>query len=415
MKAGVLLGHPTANAYVRQSARALRDTDVLAEFWTGVAYPPYTPWYEPLLPASLRSQLVRRRFDPDLYPVLHKHPWMEARRLWALRQGRHDLTRHEVGRLSVDAVFQDFDARLVKRLQQRHRFSHVYLGEDFARQTFAEAERQGLTRLYDLPIGYWRAAHQIYREEAELQPAWAATLEGMNDSPEKLARKDDELARANVVFVASTFTRETLRLAPSCPATVVTAPYGGPRAIQESQLAEHDPQGPFRVLFVGSLGQRKGTSYLLDAMDRLGPGYELTLVGRRPPVECAPLDRALQIHRHIETLPHSGVLEEMARADVLVFPSLFEGFGLVILEAMSRGLPVITTAQTAGPDVIDDGVDGLLIPMRSADAIADAITRLAQDRGALEAMRRAALTKAAGRSWAHYRQVMHETVNGGSA
>jgi len=408
----VLVAHPTANAYVRQTLHALREADILAEFWTGVAYPAHRPWYEPLIPGGLRAQLRRRRFEPNLAPVTHTHPWMEARRLWAARQGRQDLVRHEVGRFSVDNVFRDFDERLVKRLRQPHSIDAVYLGEDFASQTFAEAERQGLRRFYDLPIGYWRAAHEVYREEAELQPAWAATLEGMKDSPAKLARKEEELARAEVVFVASTFTRNTLALAPECNAQVVTAPYGGPPAIREDQLRPRDPREPFRVLFVGSLGQRKGTSYLLDAMDRLGPGFELTLVGRRPAVECPPLDLAVQRHRWIETLPHAGVLEEMARAHVLVFPSLFEGFGLVILEAMSRGLPVITTMQTAGPDVITDGEDGFIVPVRDPDAIANCVQGLAADPPRWEAVRRAALSTANRRTWDLYHRVTRETVGG---
>ena len=94
----------------------------------------------------------------------------------------------------------------------------------------------------------------------------------------------------------------------------------------------------------------------------------------------------------------------MERLDVLGFPSLFEGFGLVILEAMSRGLPVITTAHTAGPDLIQDGVDGYLVPIRSAAVIAEKLETLHRDRARLAAMREAARATAREWAWAAYRR-----------
>ena len=94
----------------------------------------------------------------------------------------------------------------------------------------------------------------------------------------------------------------------------------------------------------------------------------------------------------------------MSGQDVLVFPSLFEGFGLVILEAMAQGMPVITTSHTAGPDLIEEGVDGFIVPIRSADAIAEKLCLLARDPDRLSAMQQAARRKAQSHSWESYRQ-----------
>ncbi len=164
-----------------------------------------------------------------------------------------------------------------------------------------------------------------------------------------------------------------------------------------------------RVLFAGSLGQRKGLSYALDAVARLGAHAELTLLGTKTVEGCAPLDRAVRRHRWIPSLPHAAVLEEMSRQDVLVFPSLFEGFGLVILEAMSRGLPVIATSHTAGPDVIEDGVDGFIVPIRSAEGIAEKLEQLL-DPARLVGMRAAAWRKSAALSWDKYRRQLAAAV-----
>ncbi len=94
----------------------------------------------------------------------------------------------------------------------------------------------------------------------------------------------------------------------------------------------------------------------------------------------------------------------MHNHDLLVFPSLFEGFGLVVLEAMAQGTPVITTGHTCGPDIIEDGTDGFIVPIRSAEAIAEKIDILAGDRERLMAMKIAARRKAESHPWEIYRQ-----------
>ncbi|TVP77697.1 MAG: glycosyltransferase, partial [Puniceicoccaceae bacterium] len=159
---------------------------------------------------------------------------------------------------------------------------------------------------------------------------------------------------------------------------------------------------PLELLFVGGLSQRKGLSYLFAAVEALGKAVELTVIGRRPKVTCAALDRALAKHRHIESLPHAEVLEAMEASDVFVFPSVFEGFGLVLLEAMSRGVPCITTPNTAGPDIITDGVDGYIVPIRDVDAIVNRIENLLQNPDSLAAMSAAALATARQMTWERY-------------
>jgi glycosyltransferase involved in cell wall biosynthesis len=145
-------------------------------------------------------------------------------------------------------------------------------------------------------------------------------------------------------------------------------------------------------------------------MDRVADVAELTMLGRKASDSCEPLNAATKMHRWIPSLPHEEVLAEMGRHDVFVFPSLFEGFGLVILEAMSRGLPVITTAHTAGPDFISDGENGFIVPIRSADALAEKLDLLAKDRSLLADMKRAALETARQSSWETYRRRLGELV-----
>ena len=404
----ILFSHPLGNANARQAALALEEAGLLAELWTCLHWTPGGP-AERWLPAGIARELGRRSFPAPVRPKLRTAPWREALRLLAGRlPGGGFLTRHETGPASVDAVFRGLDRAVARRLPalaRRGGLRGVYAYEDGAAATFRAAGALGLTRFYDLPIGYWRAGRAIFDEEAAREPRWAATLTGLADSPAKLARKDEELAGADAVVVASSFTRGTLDQAPGLRSPVHVVPYGAPAPVSagEADLERRAGGAPLRVLFAGSLGQRKGISYLLEAVRRLGPRVELTLLGGKAVEGCPSLEQAVRAHRWIPSLTHAGVLAEMSRQDVLVFPSLFEGFGLVIPEALSRGLPVITTPHTAGPDLLDDGVDGFLVPIRSPEAIADRLEALF-DPARRREMRHAALRKAALLSWEAYRR-----------
>lgn len=395
----ILLSHPTGNENVRQAALAFREADLLGEFWTCLSWNPRAALNR-FLPRALQEQLNRRSFPPSLRPCTRRAPARELARLLSGALGLRAFSTHETGPLSIDAVLQSLDRKVAARLNQLDHCDLVYAYEDGALQTFRAAKARGMPRVYDLPIGYWRVAQKIYAEEREREPEWAVTLSGARDSEEKLARKEEELHLASRVVVASSFTKETLRAA-RFTADVTTAPYGAPPVAAEENVAS---PGELRVLYAGSLGQRKGLSYLLQAVDSLGPKVKLMLIGRKVAEDCQPLEAALRKHSWIPSLPHPDLLREMRRHDVLVLPSLFEGFGLVILEAMAQGLAVITTAHTAGPDVLAEGVDGFIVPIRSAAAISEKLHLLASDGEMLREMKNAARGKAAAQRWENYRQ-----------
>lgn len=397
----ILFSHPTGNANVRHAALGLHRAGLLGEFWTCVNYRE-TPLLRHLLPRSVARQLSRRTFPDELAARIRTFPLRELGRLLAPRAGLRALVHHERGPLSVDAVYRSLDRKVSERVASG-RFTGVYAYEDGARESFRVATHHDLLRIYDLPIGYWRAARAILSEEAELQPEWAMTLHGNLDSAQKTARKDAELHQANLVIVASSFTLRTLEYAPEFRGSVVMIPYGAPELGDLPPANRRTNRSPkLRVLFVGSLGQRKGLSYLFDAVRHLGAAVELTIIGTRPLRECRALDRALAAARWIPTCSHREVLEEMAGHDVLVFPSLFEGFGLVLLEALTMGLPIITTPHTAGPDLITDGVEGFIVPIRSGEAIAEKLELLRRDPELRATMSEQASRRAGEFTWAQY-------------
>lgn len=393
----ILLSHPIGNEFVREALVAFDRAGMLSEFWTAISWNSRSA-INRLIPRSLRELFERRSFPESIRARTKTVPLREAMRLLSGAAGFS--SRHETGIFSIDAVFRELDTRVAARLRKIDNVRAVYAYEDGALESFRVAADRGIRTMYDLPIGYWRVGQRIFAEEKELEPDWAPTLTGTLDSAEKLSRKDDELQLATRVLVASTFTKQTLSEAP-CSAKIDIVPYGAPPPLSNEITI---PAERLKVLFAGSLGQRKGLSYLLKAIELLKNDVELTLLGRKAASGCVPLDAAVRKHRWLPTLDHAGVLREMQSHDVLVLPSLFEGFGLVILEAMSQGTPAIVTDHTAGPDVIENGNDGFIVPIRSAPAIAEKLELLASDRERLMSMKAAAKAKAQSLGWETYRQ-----------
>lgn len=397
----ILLSHPIANENVRQTACALNEAQLLAEFWTCVHWK-NGGLLDQIVPGSLRDQLRRRCFPPELTPLIRTVAWREYGRHLAGRLRLNWLMKHETGPFSIDAIFRSLDRQVARRLSSLGGVKAVYAYEDGALESFRAARSFGIKCIYDHPIIHWRKVRELEKEEAQLSPEWTSTLRALNDSDEKLARKDAELALANVVLTPSVFAKESLAQNPTLKAPVTVIPYGAspPRTNLANERAGN---AKLRVLFVGALSQAKGLGYLLEAAAKLDRQIELTLIGRRVS-DAMPSRETLQRHHWIPSLPHDALLEEMARHDVLVMPSLHEGFGLVITEAMTSGLVVVASSHSAAPDLITDGIDGFVIPIRSAAAIQEKLDLLCADRERLISMKDAAKRKAEAGSWRIYRE-----------
>jgi len=141
---------------------------------------------------------------------------------------------------------------------------------------------------------------------------------------------------------------------------------------------------------------------MFEVLESVQVPVEMTVVGRSSRRDFEPLNRALARVNYFASLPHQEILQLMRSNDVLLFPTLFDGFGLVMLEAMSQGCVVIATPNCGAPDVIDNGSDGFIVPIRDPHAIAEKLELLHRDRDRLAAMSEAARKKAEGLTWEAY-------------
>lgn len=155
--------------------------------------------------------------------------------------------------------------------------------------------------------------------------------------------------------------------------------------------------GPLRLLAVGNLMPRKGLHTTLEALARVTGEWTLDVVGRADvepayAAQCRAQAQRLGLGdrvRWLGRLDDAALAQAYAASDALVVPSQYEGFGIVYLEAMAAGLPVIASTAGAAGEIVTDGVDGYLVPAEDAAALAAAISRLF-DRGALAGFKRAA-------------------------
>ncbi|WP_448702984.1 glycosyltransferase family 4 protein [Mucilaginibacter sp. AW1-3] len=408
----VLISHPTGNSFFRAAAVGLAEAGMLAGFGTTVATFPGNV-FDKLSGIGPFSEFKRRQYNAILEPYANTWPAYELGRMASAKAGLKSFTRHETGIFSVDGVYQNLDKHIANSLKRKQKqgAGAVYAYEDGALFSFREAKRLGMQCIYDLPIGYWRSARRLLELELERWPDWAATLTNFKDSEAKLANKDEELRLADAIFVASSFTASTLKDFKGNLAPIEVIPYGFPPVGAERVYAKQSKNIPLKLLFVGGLSQRKGIANLFAAVEAIGNKVELTVVGHKASDNCPALDAALAKHRWIPSLPHQEVLKLMRENDVLVFPSLFEGFGLVITEAMSQGTPVITTDRTAGPDLIKDGETGWLIEAGSTEALQSAIEQLLQKPETIETVGRAAMETARLRPWEVYSKEFVKAIN----
>jgi len=404
----VVLSHPTGNQFVRALISALAEQNRLSEFHTALAIGPDQPLLR-FLPENLRRELLRRSF-PVSSSLIHTHPLREISRLFLPKLGFAGAVKHETGFASVDAVYRNIDKAVAARLSKLKRkddVTAVYAYDDGAESSFKIAKELGLTCFYDLPIGHWRASKIMLEAERERWPDWAATITGLQDSPAKLDRKDNELRLADTIFVASSFTAKTLEHFPGRLAPVKIVPYGFPPvAGHKNYDVKLSYNRPLKLLFVGGLSQRKGIADLFAAVSIFGNRVDLTVVGQKPVEDCRVLNDELNKHTWIPSLPHNGILALMRSADVLIFPSLFEGFGLVITEAMAQGTPVVTTERTAGPELINDGENGWLINAGATEALCSAIENILVKPAVIQHAGLAAMQTAQKRPWEVYGQEM---------
>ncbi len=421
----VLVSHPSGNANVRQLCLGLAEAGMLDQVRTGLAFgrdPALTLPGWGLLPGRLRRELRRRLWPAALAPYLHSDPLPDLLRLSLFR---NPLLRGTTlpARLT-NWHYRSHDHRVAAWLARAPRHSlpsAVYAYEDAAAATLSTARRRGLTTFLELPTLHSRTVHRWHMQEAQRNPAYRPMLGGLNEPAWKLRRKRVELEAADTIVVASTLVRDSCVEAGISSGRLLVIPYGAPvdknpgqwAAVGSPQAAgaadpspaaaDRAPRRPI-ALYVGRLTPAKGIHDLVAAWTTLNlPGAELQLAGMcdYPSSWVEALPPSV---RWLGSLPQAELAQRYAEARLFVFPSLIDGYSLAVLEAMASGLPVLLTDRCGNRDLIEQGVNGWVVPAADPAALADQLGQVLGDASVCQRVGEAARASVAGYGWQAYQR-----------
>lgn len=143
----------------------------------------------------------------------------------------------------------------------------------------------------------------------------------------------------------------------------------------------------FRIIYVGGIHLRKGIQYLLEAISSLKlKDFELWLIGNVHNSMKGILKKYTGLYRLINFVPNYDLYKYYSQGSIFAFPSLEDSFGKVIVEAMSCGLPVIVTTNTAAEDVVRESIDGFIIPTKNVEALKEKILYMYENQKILNEM-----------------------------
>jgi starch synthase len=248
--------------------------------------------------------------------------------------------------------------------------SDIVIGFDTASDVLVDrCNNLGKPLVLDQTTGHTLARRAILSKAACIYPAWAAT------QPEILAephQREAELVRSNHIVVASNFAKSTLTTHGIPEAKITVIPYGVALPKSESEQPRKSRQRA--ICFVGNVTLQKGAPKLLAAWERTAPkDYKLIIAGYAN-------DAAIALLKQYDKVDYRGHVRRselpslFAECDALVFPSHFDGFGMVMLEAMAHGLPIIASSNSAGPDLITTGENGWVYLDDEADSLELSLT-----------------------------------------
>jgi len=181
-----------------------------------------------------------------------------------------------------------------------------------------------------------------------------------------------------------------------------------PSGIEPEWFAPAIEQAPAakRLLFCGSWTWMKGARVLVSVFERLAavdPEVRLTVLGAGSDEQTVLDAFSPDLHQRVTVrpgIPHGEVLREFRRHDLLLFTSLFEGYGTVVIEAMAAGLPVVSSAVGSAPECIEDGRNGYLVEPGDVDAfVSTCLTLLSSRPAARRVLRAAAVESVSSLTW----------------
>jgi glycosyltransferase involved in cell wall biosynthesis len=376
-----------------QSALALQENHALEALVTEAYFPKF--WAETGLAGKNFHRFAKVRHHPEI-------PTTKAVRSYGAfvhsLQARFDRRKDSSHFAAADRLLSE-KAGQVALARGAPLIAYSY----YADAAFRMMEGSGLPRVLFQVHPNGKTLRNLFQQEIEKVPEAKSSLMEETEMSPLFAHNDETFAQADAVICASSFTQHSLATAGSkAPAHVVG--YGVDLELFSARTIAPSAK-PLTVGFVGALSQRKGARYLLGALAALPKGAAKLVLYTRASVDRDLLRGFESVDIEIKGgLSDAQLAADLKQCDLVALPSIAEGFGLVILEAMACGVPVLCTTSTGGADFIVHRQNGLLIAPGSAATIEQELVWALTHRDELFQIGQAARREAEKHTWAEYRR-----------
>lgn len=398
-----IVSNPNLAPYIKESVLAYQEEGILQYFFTSFCNKKWLTRYQKILPHTLINFLKRRSFD-------HLNP--QHLRTYPLREIIRILATKYAPSLVADYIWEwselSFDALVAKKLNKNITFFHGY--EHACLACLKQAKTLRIPTIYEQPSQHHQYFSRIVTHQLAKYPVlYSPEVALLNDdkAQRRNRRRDEELQWSDWILCNSTFTKGTLIDAGIPIEKIFMIPYGFPVVKPIAQKSKIT----FHFIYAGNLSLRKGIHLLLAAWKLLPSdlAIQLTLMGssQLPDEVLHPLPPKVD---WIQNLPHQEAQQKIAESNVLLLPTLADGFGMVITESMALGVPVICTKASAGPDLIENYEDGICIPSDDIEALKKAILWCIEHPKETLRMGEKAQEKAAAYPWAAYRKQLVKEI-----
>lgn len=411
----IVLAHTSVGPFVQQTARALYETQMLRTYATGFVAREDAAWQAigrrlgRTIGIDVERLLQRRAVTEVPMSCITEYPFPEFLRTVVSRWDKDG----RIGDMVYAWVNQAFD-RWVAHTQIA-KSDGVYGYEFGCLETFKIAKQHGLACIYEVPSPEHDFVERIFEQEfaafPELRTPYYQYTKKLQ--AKRTQRRHEEWALADVVIANSKFTKNSYEAAGLSVDKVKVIPLGAPPVCPERVVETAKKDKEIRFLWAGNFAIHKGAHYLLAAWQKAKPTMaSLDIFGTIKLPDA--LLRNLPDSIHFAGVVSRAELYEVYRqADVLICPSLFDGFGMVVTEAFAQGLPVITTKNVGAADLVIHKKNGLIIPTSSVEALVEAIEWCIAHPSDLRSMRRAAWQTAESWQWSDYRRAFIENLGDG--
>ena len=224
-----------------------------------------------------------------------------------------------------------------------------------------------------------------------------------------VAREEREYSAADRIVVLSSFAYDTFVAEGVDPDRLIVLPLGASLArfrpapdVVRERCRRILSGRPIRVLFVGTLSFRKGAWDLSSVVRRLvQEGFEFTCVGPRLPEVSEIVSGLKGLTSFRPKVLEEQLVAEYAAGDVFMFPTIEDGYAQVLAQAAASGLPILVTTNCSGPDLVREGMNGWILPIRSPEAFVERLRWCAAHRRELAAMVERTYLEFQPRDWSH--------------